>query len=317
MTSSFIYLASIALEPERWSSRRPSFAFSEWCPAAREAGFDGIELWEYHYTLAAGGERELLERALGGAEAAGKPPDARTPDLQSPGPQSPDVHSTAAQSPAAQPADAQPAPQPAARQSPARWRAPPIFNTYALPTRGDRHRWRESISLATTLAAAGIKFNLGADPARAGEHRDVLLETLSSLPERIELLCECHPGTIVERPEEAARFFESPELEAVRFIIHPFLIGPAKLRRWFDALPGRLAHAHSQMRDRDNRMLPLASRPEYVAGQIGILRELGYTGSFSIEFVEGTGTGRDLPSHTFAAAVNDMSTLRALLSEAE
>ncbi len=277
MASNTVYLASIALEPERWSSRRPSFAFSEWCPAALEAGFDGIELWEYHYTLADEQERESLEQALA----------RRAADRSLAG-----------------------------RELSAAWPAPPVFNTYALPTRHDRRRWSETIAASAKLEAAGIKFNLGVETARSGEYRDVLLELLSSLPAGIELWCECHPGTIVEQPEAAARFFESPGLEAVRFIIHPFLIGPAKLRRWFDALPGRITHTHCQMRDDDGHMLALASRPDYVAGRLDELRELGYTGSFSIEFVEGTGTTRDRPSHTFAAAVSDLRTLRTMLSGA-
>jgi len=62
-----ICLASIALEPNRWKpGRPPSIRVSEWSARAAAAGFDGWELFENHYRLAAPDERGRLE--------AGSPP---------------------------------------------------------------------------------------------------------------------------------------------------------------------------------------------------------------------------------------------------
>jgi sugar phosphate isomerase/epimerase len=58
-----LYLGSIALEPNRWKSRlkrQPSLKVSDWVEPARAAGFDGWELWEDHFFLAGGSERERL-----------------------------------------------------------------------------------------------------------------------------------------------------------------------------------------------------------------------------------------------------------------
>jgi sugar phosphate isomerase/epimerase len=41
-------MASILLESNRWTSRVPSYNVSDWIARFREAGFDGIELWENH-----------------------------------------------------------------------------------------------------------------------------------------------------------------------------------------------------------------------------------------------------------------------------
>jgi sugar phosphate isomerase/epimerase len=43
----------------------PSFEVSPWIPRFKEDGFDGIELWEFHYTLASEEERERLVDASG------------------------------------------------------------------------------------------------------------------------------------------------------------------------------------------------------------------------------------------------------------
>jgi sugar phosphate isomerase/epimerase len=56
-----IYLATVALEKNRWGSKVPSLRVSEWIPRIREAGFDGIELWENHAEAVSEGERQALK----------------------------------------------------------------------------------------------------------------------------------------------------------------------------------------------------------------------------------------------------------------
>jgi sugar phosphate isomerase/epimerase len=49
-----IYIGTILLEPNRWSrERRPSYRVSDWLSRFAAAGFAGMELWEFHATLAA------------------------------------------------------------------------------------------------------------------------------------------------------------------------------------------------------------------------------------------------------------------------
>lgn len=254
-----VYLASIALEPNRWSTRSPSFPLSEWLSRISTAGFDGVELWEYHLTRTTSDEQDVLYSQ---------------------------------------------------NSVPI-----PVYNTYVLPVAESRAAWGRVAEDVRRLGCSAVKFNLGGDPKRAAEYRDVVRDLAAEFAGNATLLCECHPGTIVEQPDEAAGFFEAEGLEDVRFIVHPFLIGSKKLRRWINALGSRIVHIHSQMRSDDDRMLLLEERRDAVRGQLGILLESGFEGSLSIEFVERTRTACDQPERTFETAIADLALLRTLECE--
>jgi sugar phosphate isomerase/epimerase len=56
-----IYFGSILLEPRRWSrTPEPSYRVSDWLEHVRAAGFDGVELWEHHWSAAPPPERDAL-----------------------------------------------------------------------------------------------------------------------------------------------------------------------------------------------------------------------------------------------------------------
>lgn len=55
-----ILLGTIALEPNRWTTRTPSFRVSEILPWVREVGFDGLELWGPHFADSDDEERSAL-----------------------------------------------------------------------------------------------------------------------------------------------------------------------------------------------------------------------------------------------------------------
>lgn len=274
-----IYLASIALEHQRWSTRTPSFRVSRWCPSIHEAGFDGIELWEYHYTLASPEEKTSLEQVC----ASGKAETARSHDSGS--------------------------------HVPPSGTAIPVFNTYLLPHIHALDEWRTVFSACGRLGARALKFNLGGDSGQEGEYREALAEILRIKPAGLTLLCECHPGTIVEQPDQAARFFADERFSGIRFICHPFLIGNAKLRRWLEALGAGVTHVHTQMRDESGVMLPLSTRRGYVREQLETLLEWDFRGSISVEFVEGTKSEQDEPGYLFESAKADLAVLRETLGD--
>lgn len=66
MNASKVFLASVCLERNRWAEvNSPTIFVSEWFPRIEADGFDGIELWQYHYTAADSVEQEaLLSRRL-------------------------------------------------------------------------------------------------------------------------------------------------------------------------------------------------------------------------------------------------------------
>ena len=54
-----IFIGTVALEVNRWSSRIPSFTVSDWIERMRDDGFDGLELWENHVMLHNSPEEEI------------------------------------------------------------------------------------------------------------------------------------------------------------------------------------------------------------------------------------------------------------------
>lgn len=56
-----IYLGTICMEKNRWADgRMPTYPVSDYINRAIGDGFYGMELWQYHYTLATEAEREKL-----------------------------------------------------------------------------------------------------------------------------------------------------------------------------------------------------------------------------------------------------------------
>lgn len=56
-----IYLGTVSMEKNRWEPGRvPTFNVSDFIDKALADGFDGIELWEYHYTKASDEEKAKL-----------------------------------------------------------------------------------------------------------------------------------------------------------------------------------------------------------------------------------------------------------------
>ena len=71
MTPGDIYLATVGIERLRWAKpKRSSIDLHSYIPRIAEAGFDGIELWEFHAT---GLAEDELERARAVARDAGCP----------------------------------------------------------------------------------------------------------------------------------------------------------------------------------------------------------------------------------------------------
>lgn len=56
-----IYLGTVSMEKNRWEPGRiPTFNVSDFVDKAMADGFDGIELWQYHYTCASDEEKAKL-----------------------------------------------------------------------------------------------------------------------------------------------------------------------------------------------------------------------------------------------------------------
>ncbi|MFO7724666.1 MAG: hypothetical protein R6V45_03870 [Oceanipulchritudo sp.] len=258
--SQSLFLASIALEPNRWkkpAERIPSLRVSEWSPRARAAGFHGWELWEDHYFGASERERAAL------ADAA----------------------------------------------LPVR-----VFNTYARPGIDPAERLEAVVAAVRFLGSGvrGIKFNLGkAEEGPLRSQVEAAARWSEQFPVGVRLLCECHPGTLLEDPRVAAEAFRQWPVERFGAIIHPMNPDPAYLEAWFGELGGRIVHLHWQARDGGRNPVLLKDLPCRLEAVRETLRRRGFVGTHSIEFVKGLGQPGESVPDLFEAAAEDGRTLLA------
>jgi len=251
-----VYLASVCLEKNRWGSRQPSFAVSDWVDRFMADGFDGVELWEYHFDRADDNERVKLMQ---------------------------DCDEVV------------------------------LYNTYTGFTSNAEHAENRTraIDAVEKLTARGIKYNVGRDPEDIIEYREMVTGWAYRMPESCRLLCECHPGTVIETPEAAAEFFE--DLDPQRFGVMAHLSGDNDtLEKWVTTVGPRLQHLHLQHREED---------PSSPAGQqqmnqaVAMLKQHGFSGTASIEFTRGMGKDEDIET-VYQNALADLSAYRAAWQQA-
>jgi hypothetical protein len=247
-----ILLATVCLERNRWSSKQPSFAISDWHQRILSDGFDGIELWENHHLLASAAEQ------------------GRQVELASP---------------------------------------LAVFNTYAGFGDGDGEavqRERAAAAVAR-LDAKAVKYNLGREADGLEVYRKNLLAWAELLPAECRLLCECHPGTVLEELDAAVAFFA--DLDPGRFGVIAHLSGDADgLAKWLDAFGSRVQHLHYQKRQ------PVSEADAGPwADAAAAVKDHGFRGSVAIEFTRGIGKDEQIET-LYASAREDMAWCRAALA---
>lgn len=253
-----VYIGTILLELNRWGSlKTPTYKVSEWLDRFQEAGFDGMELWEYHATLAPPEELALLESA--------KFPIS-------------------------------------------------VFNTYCNFDDASEADRRQAAEMIKRFEAGGVKFNVGGDPALRDEYIKNLRIWSASLPENCRLLCECHGGTIIQEPSDAAKFFDALDRKQYQIIVHCFMQDLGRLKEWFRIFGTSVTHAHVQMQGDNGRNARLSSNPAHVKEVLHIMREEGYRGSFTLEFTEGTRAPDENMEDLWQAALSDLHFLRENIS---
>ncbi len=229
-----IYIGTVCLDRTRWGSRQPSLAVSEWLKRFEADGFDGVELWEFHFMAADEAERARL--------AANAAPVA-------------------------------------------------VYNSYVGFADEDAEARAKAAEAIIRLRAQAVKYNLGGDAAKLGEYRRNLLAWAEQLPASCRLLCECHPGTVLENVEDAASFFA--DLDPARFGVIVHVMGDAEgIEPWFAGFHGRIDHLHVQMRGPETDPTVPGNRPPFDAC-FGVVKAHGFRGSVTIEFSRGIGKDED------------------------
>jgi sugar phosphate isomerase/epimerase len=249
-------IGSVCLERNRWGNRRvPSFAVSDWLPRFKADGFDGVELWQFHYTLADDSERVRLTQA---AEML------------------------------------------------------PIYNSYIGFEDADAPARGEAVAVIDRLGARGVKYNLGRKPELLPEYRRNLLAWADALPASCRMLCECHPGTVLETPEAAVSFFADLDPERFGVIVHVGNPDTGSVSQWFDAFGQRVCHLHVQCRS-------VEFDPETPAGKaaldasMAVVKSHGFKGSVTLEFTRGIGRDETIED-LYANVCKDMRYCRRALA---
>ncbi len=260
MSTAQICLATIALEPNRWfgitQDRWATITASAWLDRIRDAGFDGIELWEAHATEAEPDELAMIfGHDLGVA----------------------------------------------------------VYNTYAsFDEESDTIR-QQAAEMTVRSGARKVKWNTGAerDEASLDAYGERLARWVAELP-GVQTVCECHDGSAMDDPLTAARVLAAGgPPEAVGALVHTH-DSHDLLRARFDAYGERICHVH--INHLNLKAPPLTEIRDDFTETVGLLKDLGFDGTWSLEFVDGTLSETDNgPEKLFAAAVADLRVLREIL----
>ncbi len=190
-----------------------------------------------------------------------------------------------------------------------------VLNTYESLDDPDPIGRRTVADWVRRSGASAVKFNVGNDAGSAELYAERITEWLGDLPSDASLLCECHAGiSIAEDPQVAARIFEAAgPVDRLGAIVHTHET-PDHLRARFDAYGDRIRHVHVNYLDVADRSVPLlADRRDDLAATVDLLRSLGFRGTWTIEFVDGILSDRDLPELLVPQAIEDLGVLRSVL----
>jgi sugar phosphate isomerase/epimerase len=250
-----ILIGSILLDVNRWGNpKAPTYEVSGWLDRFQEAGFDGVELWEYHATLCSEDERKRLMAS--------------------------DFAST-------------------------------LYNIYSDFNDASEAERMAAADMIAQLSSRGVKFNVGKDPALRAEYLKNLRAWREAVPDSCTLMCECHPGTVVEDPEAAKSFFDELGMDGWEVMVHCFIPEQNVLKRWFDLFGDKVTHAHVQMRDAQRNIMMLEEDSSRAKTALKLMYDAGFKGSYTVEFAKGTREPGENMDDLWAAAKSDLDFLRA------
>lgn len=182
-----------------------------------------------------------------------------------------------------------------------------VYNTYVSFDDDDDHERQAAAELITRTGAPKVKWNTGAE--RDEEALDAYghrLERWAQTLPGVELVCECHDGSAMDDPGAAARVLAAGS--NALFHTHDDV---DLIRAKFEAYGDRITHVHV------NHLFTgsprLADIRDELATKIGVARALGFDGTWTLEFVHGTGGDNDHPAAMLAQATEDLAVLRELL----
>ncbi|KGX92080.1 hypothetical protein N781_03050 [Pontibacillus halophilus JSM 076056 = DSM 19796] len=185
-----------------------------------------------------------------------------------------------------------------------------IFNSYVSFTDEDEEERAQVASLIHTLSIPRVKINFGSKEEELETYVSNLKRWMTQLPSSCQILCECHPGTVLASPQVAREVLSEFSPSKVQVIVHPFHES-VQLNKWFTYLKMRISHMHCSVYEK-HKFHCLKERAELVQERIRQLQFFQYNGTYSLEFTKGVAEENENTSLVYEHAVQDLNFIQAL-----
>lgn len=187
-----------------------------------------------------------------------------------------------------------------------------VFNTYVSFDEPSDHDRSSAAEWVMRSGASKVKWNTGPerDDAAIAAYEERLARWAAGL-DSVQLTCECHDGSAMDDPAVAARVLAAGGPPATSQALIHSNDGAKRIREKFAAYGDRIAHVH--VNHLDTGSPKLADRRDELTATAALLDGLGFTGTWTIEFVHGTGTELDQPDLLLRQAIEDLGVLRSVV----
>lgn len=183
-----------------------------------------------------------------------------------------------------------------------------IFNSYDVCETETLDTRRQIAALAIFLGAEGMKYNTGKDPGRHDTYVANLKAWRAMFPADFRFLCECHRGSTMEDPALASQTLDRLGRADHGIILHGINSEEDSVRERFAHYGDRITHLHCNLSNPDGLMTE-----DDLCRRLDLLHELGFDGTYTIEFTEGVRDGLSFEA-LYHNALRDMRLLRSCLS---
>ena len=181
-----------------------------------------------------------------------------------------------------------------------------IFNSYNRCEKETLDERKRAVEMVNLFSSEGMKYNFGRDAERHEEYCASVKEWRDMLPENFRFLCECHGGTTMQNPQKARDVFLELGLDDYEVIIHGMGGSDENLEKVFQIHDRHITHIHVNVSDWSEK------GENFLQKRVDLLRELGFRGSYTIEFTEGIKEDLSV-EQLFKNAARDMKMLRGCL----
>jgi len=168
---------------------------------------------------------------------------------------------------------------------------------------------RTIAELAISLGAEGIKYNTGKDRDQHDVYVENVRQWRAMFPADFRFLCECHRGSTMEDPRLASETLDRLGRADHGVILHGIDNEEETVRERFRHYGDRITHLHCNLSAKG-----LMSEHQ-VRDRLTLLRELGFRGTFTIEFTEGVRSDLSI-DELYRNAVRDLQLLRKCIDSA-